>query len=106
VIHVVAEIVLAPGCRPRFLEELGRLAPEVRAEPGCLEYAGAIDLASGLAAAAPIRPDVVTVVEKWRDVAALDAHLRAPHMERYRERVRNLVRDVVIRVLTPADDRG
>lgn len=105
-IHVVAEIALVPGARNRFLEELGRLVPEVRAEDGCLEYAGAVDLPSGLAAAAPARADVVTVVEKWRDLPALDAHLRALHMERYRERVRDLVREVVIRVLSPAADRG
>jgi quinol monooxygenase YgiN len=102
VIHVVAEITLVPEGRTRFLAEFGRLVPAVRAEDGCLEYAGAVDLASGLAAAAPVRPDVVTVVEKWRDVPALDAHLRAPHMERYREAVNDLVHDVVIHVLAPA----
>ena len=103
-IHVLAEITLVPGGRARFLAEFGRLVPAVRAEDGCLEYAGAVDLASGLAAAAPVRPDVVTVVEKWRDVPALDAHLRAPHMERYREAVNDLVHDVVIHVLAPAGD--
>ena len=100
-IHVVAEITVAPGSRDRFLLEFGRLIPAVRAEDGCLEYGGAVDLASGLKAASPVRPDVVTVVEKWSDVPALEAHLRAPHMERYREAVKELVRDVVIRVLAP-----
>jgi quinol monooxygenase YgiN len=46
----------------------------------------------------------VTVIEKWSDLAALEAHLEAPHMERHRERVRALVRDVMIRVLAPAGE--
>lgn len=101
-IHVVAEIRLAPEARARFLEEFGRLVPSVRAEDGCLEYAGAVDLASGLAAAPPVRADVVTVIEKWRDVPALEAHLRTPHMAGYRKAVQGLVQDTVIRVLAPA----
>jgi quinol monooxygenase YgiN len=104
VIHVVAEISLVAGGRARFLEEFGRLVPMVRAEAGCVEYAGATDLPSGLAAVAPARADVVTVIEKWSDLAALEAHLEAPHMERHRERVRALVRDVMIRVLAPAGE--
>jgi len=103
-IHVVAEITLVPGSRGRFLAEFGWLVPAVRAEAGCLEYAGAVDLASGLKAASPLRPDVVTVIEKWKDIPALDAHLRAPHMERYREAVNDLVHDVVIHVLASVDE--
>jgi quinol monooxygenase YgiN len=106
VIHVVAEITVAPGGRARFLEEFAKLVPAVRAEDGCLEYGAAVDLSSGLAAASPVRSDVVTVVERWRDVAALGAHLEAAHMERYRATVKELVRDVAIHVLAPVEGRA
>ena len=42
-----------------------------RAEPGCLEYTYAVDFAE---------PDLLRVLERWTDEAALDAHSRAPHM--------------------------
>jgi quinol monooxygenase YgiN len=45
---------------------------------------------------------MVTVIEKWQDPAALRAHLAAPHMQQFRESVRNLVTGVEIRVLDPA----
>jgi quinol monooxygenase YgiN len=45
---------------------------------------------------------VVTVVEKWASVPALEAHLKAPHMDRYREMVRDVVTGIKIQVLQPA----
>lgn len=105
-IHVVAEIQVVARAMERFLKEFRRLVPLVRAEDGCLEYGGAVDLESGLAAAARPRPDLVTVVEKWRDVSALEAHLAAPHMVEHRGRVAGLVRETVIHVLHPAGDTG
>jgi quinol monooxygenase YgiN len=44
----------------------------------------------------------VTVIEKWNCLDALQAHLAAPHMTEYRERVRDLVVAVDLQVLTPA----
>jgi quinol monooxygenase YgiN len=44
----------------------------------------------------------VTVVEKWESVAALENHLAAAHMLNHRERVKDLVAAVEIRVLAPA----
>lgn len=97
-IHVVAELHLHPGAREAFLEEFRRLTPLVRAEAGCLEYVGTVEVPTGLAAQAPVRDDVLTVVEKWASEGALAAHLAAPHMADHRARSRDLVRDVVIRV--------
>jgi quinol monooxygenase YgiN len=45
---------------------------------------------------------VVTVVEKWESPAALHAHLAAPHMASFRERVKGMVTGIEIRVLAPA----
>ena len=102
-LHVVATITLHPGVRERFLEEFQAIVPEVRAEYGCLEYGAAVDLPTSLAAQPPVRDDVVVVVEKWRDLPALQAHLAAPHMSAYRTRVKDLVTGVELQVLAPVE---
>ena len=100
-IHVVATVELHPGTRERFLQEFAQLIPLVRAEQGCIEYGSAIDVASGLAPQIPLRPDVVTVVEKWSNLDALKAHAAAPHMAAYRGRVKDFVMRTTLQVLAP-----
>lgn len=100
-IHVLAEISLRPDARDAFVAEFARLTPFVRAEDGCLEYEGALEIPTDIAAQAPVRADVFTVVEKWRDEAALAAHLVAPHMDDHRARARTLTQGTLIRVLRP-----
>ncbi len=100
-IHVIATIELVEGQRAAFLKEFQALVPAVRAEAGCLEYGPTIDVASGMAAQGSPRENVVTVVEKWSDLAALRAHSVAPHMEAYRPRVKHLVRSTKLQVLEP-----
>jgi quinol monooxygenase YgiN len=102
-LHVVATITLHPGRRERFLKEFLAIVPEVRAEDGCVEYGAGVDVPSGLAAQPPLRSDVVVVVEQWRDLAALQAHLVAPHMMAYRERVKDMVVTVELQVLAPVE---
>jgi quinol monooxygenase YgiN len=101
-IHVIAAIELVPGQRDAFLNEFRDLVPKVRAEAGCLEYGPTVDVTTGIAAQLPPRADVVIVVEKWRDLPALQAHLVAPHMQEYRPRVKNLVRSTTLQILEPA----
>ena len=100
-IHVIATIEVAPGKRPEFLEQFAWLAPQVRAEAGCIEYGGAVDVPTTIPVQVPPRPDVVTVVEKWESLAALQEHLAAPHMAEYRQRVSELVSRVTLQVLDP-----
>jgi len=101
-IHVIATIELNPNCREAFLEIFHRNVPQVRAEKGCLNYAPTVDIETGLAAQGPIRDNVVTIVEAWDGLEALQAHLGAPHMNDYRAQVKDLVRGVTIQVLQPA----
>jgi quinol monooxygenase YgiN len=98
-IHVLAEIRTHPGMREQFIADLRALEPEVRAEAGCIEYAGAIDTPTAIAVQAPLRDDVVMVIEKWEDEAALSAHLDAAHMHAHRARVKGLVAGVSIHIL-------
>ncbi len=101
-VHVVATIEVKPGTRDAFLAEFHKLMPLVRAEAGCLEYGPAIDVPSGLGVQPPPRPNVVTVIEKWADLAALRAHTVAPHMLPYRERVKDMQVALSLQVLEPA----
>ena len=101
-IHVIATISVAPGRRDDFLTAFRELVPQVRAEMGSIEYGLAVDLTSGLAAQPPVRNDVVTVVEKWQDLAALQRHLTAPHLLQFLEREKKLLAGLEIQVLAPA----
>jgi quinol monooxygenase YgiN len=101
-IHVIAIIELAPGTRNDFLAEFHKIVGPVRAEQGCLEYGPAVDAQTGIPQQQALGSDVVTVVEKWENVMALRAHLAAPHMLAYRERVNNYVKGVRLHILEPA----
>ena len=101
-IYVIAEVELAAGSRDEFLGHFQANVPNVLAEDGCLEYAPTIDLETELAAQPAARANFVTVVEKWESLDALRAHLVAPHMAVYREKVKGLVVKTTLRVLQPA----
>jgi quinol monooxygenase YgiN len=100
-LHVFATIELAEGKREAFLAEFRKIVPLVRAEAGCLEYGAAIDLPTGIPVQIPVRDNVVTIVEKWESVEALQAHLQAPHMVAYRPKVRDFVVRTSLQVLQP-----
>jgi quinol monooxygenase YgiN len=101
-IHVIAEIELVENRRSDFLEEFHKIVPLVREEEGCLEYGPTIDLETNISAQPAARPHTVVVVEKWRDLDALEKHLIAPHMLQYRNRVKDLVAGATIHILQPA----
>ena len=100
-IQVIAIIELKPGCRDEFLPILNENVPKVKDEDGCLAYDPFVDVDSGLPFQGEIREDVVTLVEAWTSVEALHAHLKAPHMAAYREKVKDMVVNLTIQVLKP-----
>mgnify|MGYP006285159195 FL=1 len=97
-IQVLASIRVKPGKRSEFLEIFKANVPNVHREPGCLEYFPAVDVDTGLPPQVQ-DPNVVTVVEKWESVQALQDHLQTPHMLNYREQVKDLVEDLSLKVL-------
>jgi len=101
-IYVIATIEVAAGKQQEFLGHFHRLTPHVRAEQGCLDYTPTTDVETSIGAQISTRPDVITVVEKWEDIEALEAHLVAPHMLQYRQVVKDLVIAVSLQVLQPA----
>lgn len=100
-INVIASIRVKPEGKAKFLEIFKDNVPAVRAEAGCLEYRPTVDAETELP---PQRldADVVTIIEKWSSLDALLAHLNAPHMATYREKVKTLVVGVELKVLQDA----
>ena len=100
-IFVIATIEVKPGKREAFLMEFHKNMPNVRAEKGCLEYGPTVDLKTDIKAQIPLRENAVTIVEKWESPQGLHAHLAAPHMATYRERVKDYVVGVTLQILEP-----
>lgn len=100
-LHVIATVTAIPGKRDALLAAFHEVVPQVRAESGCLEYEVAIDVPTEIEVQEPVSDDRITVVEKWQDLAALQAHLSVSHMMEFRRRVLPWVQSVSLRVLEP-----
>jgi quinol monooxygenase YgiN len=98
-ICVIATIETAPGRRDDLLAVFKQLVPLVLAENGCIEYAPTIDVPCDLAGS---RPNVVTMVEKWESLAALQAHLATPHMAEFRNQTADMRLSLSLQILEPA----
>jgi quinol monooxygenase YgiN len=101
-IHVVAIITAKPGMRESVLEAFRANIPAVRAEDGCIEYGPATDADGVGGFQTKFGADTFVVIEKWRDLAALKAHAAAPHMAAYAGKVKDMLANRVIHVLSPA----
>jgi quinol monooxygenase YgiN len=98
-ICVIATIETAPGRRDELLKVFEGLVPKVLAEQGCIEYAPMVDLPNDKI---PLRENVVTMVEKWESLAALEAHLASPHMAEFRNQTAPLRLSLSLQILQPA----
>ena len=100
-IHVIASIEVKEGCLAEFIEIFKSNIPHVLEEKGCMEYVPTIDLPTGLPPQA-LDSNIVTIIEKWDSLADLQTHLTAPHMHVYKEKVKDLVGSVSLKVLEKA----
>jgi quinol monooxygenase YgiN len=98
-IHVVATVSLHPGKREDFLREFRAVSNAVLFEKGCKKYQPAADVPARLPRQVAFRPDTVTIIEEWDTLDDLKAHLAAPHMAVYREKVKDLVVSAQLQVL-------
>ena len=97
-INVIASIFIKEGKRSDYLRNLKAGVAVVRKEKGCIEYVPTSDIETGL----PVQirdKNVVTIIERWESLDALNAHLVSPHMLEYREKVKDLVDRVSVKVL-------
>lgn len=97
-IHVIASIKIKPGCLNALMDVYKDFVPQVKAEDGCIAYTPTVDHDTDIPTQRK-EPDVVTIVELWESLAAFRAHLVAPHVVAYRERVKDIVDSVSIKVL-------
>jgi quinol monooxygenase YgiN len=101
-IRVVALITAKPGMREKVLTEFHANVPNVLAENGCIEYGPVVDAQNAGAIQTPIGEDTFMVVEKWETMEALAAHAKAPHMAAYAAKVKDMLANRVVHVLSPA----
>ena len=97
-INVVASIRVKTGKLSDYLAILKANMRVVQKEQGCIEYVPMIDVDTKLPPQV-LDKNCVTLLEKWESLEALHAHLGAPHMLAYREKVKDLVESVTLKVL-------
>ena len=100
-IHVVAQVEIKAGKQEAFLEEFRRLVPTVLQEAGCIDYGPTVDADTDLDRQ-HTDDTLVTIIERWESLDHLKAHLVAPHMTDYRERVKDYVVGAKLKILRPA----
>jgi len=75
--------------------------PKVLAEEGCVEYGPWIDIPNSITKTEP-RDNVMTAIEKWESIEALEAHLMAPHMLEFRKATESMRLNIELQILEPA----
>ncbi len=100
-INVIASITVKEGRKSDFLKIFKANVPAVRKEKGCIEYFPSLDLKTGIPVQ-ELNPRNVTIIEKWESLEALKAHLKTPHMLDYKEKVKDIVESVSLKVLEEA----
>ncbi|TFH13226.1 MAG: antibiotic biosynthesis monooxygenase [Lentisphaerales bacterium] len=100
-VSVIASIEVKPGRLAEVLKIMKANVPTVRAEKGCVEYRPTVDAATGMPRQV-LDANLITLIERWESLAALEAHLATPHMAAYREQVKELVVRVGLKILQNA----
>ena len=100
-IFVIAESILKDeAATAEFIRIAKANLATVRAEKGCISYNLTEDCKEG-SAAANARPNVLTFVECWESMEALQNHLAAPHMKAFMDKVRPLRTGKTLKIVTP-----
>jgi quinol monooxygenase YgiN len=100
-IHVIAIITAKPGKRDAILAAFKANVPACRAEQGCIEYGATVDAENALPFQTKWGPDIFVVVEKWESMDALKAHAAAPHMAAYGAKVKDLIANRAVHIMSP-----
>ncbi len=100
-INVIASVHIKEGRSSEFIEIFRSNIPNVLKEKGCIEYMPTVDVPTGLPPQ-ELNSNVVTIIEKWESLEDLQTHISAPHMLSYREKVKDLVESMSLKVLEEA----
>ncbi|MGB1257394.1 MAG: putative quinol monooxygenase [Thiolinea sp.] len=102
-IHVIAVITAKSGQRDNVLTAFKANVPAVHAEQGCVEYRPVVDAVSAGAFQTALGPDSFMVIEKWETMADLDAHAASAHMADYANKVKDMIAERAVHVLTDVE---
>ena len=102
IVHVLAVITAKPGRRDDILAAFRANVPAVHAEDGCIEYGATVDTEGVGDFQTRFGEDTFVAVEKWTSLAALEAHIAAPHMAAYGAKTKDMIASRIIHVLSPA----
>ena len=100
-IYGVVSVKVKAGKLQEWLELFKENAVKVREEKGCIQYFSLVDIDANI----PIQTfdkHVVTVLEQWESVEALNDHFAAPHMAVYFEKEKEFVEGVTVKMLQEA----
>jgi len=86
VVHVVAHLIARAESAQEVRALLLHLLDATRREPGCLQYDLLVE---------ETNPAAFTFVEQWTNVAALEAHFKAPHFLTAAEQLGGLLAEPV-----------
>lgn len=100
-INVIASIFIKEDNVQEFIDIFKSNIPAVLNEKGCVEYMPTVDFSTNLPSQ-ELNENVVTIIEKWRSFEDLQSHLSAPHMLAYKEKVKDLVVKMSLKILTEA----
>lgn len=96
-IRIVARFKLKPGVREEYLPMAKELVRLTLQEEGCIAYALFEDLHD---------PDVVAVLEEWRDEAAVVSHNKSPHVLSIVPKLRPYRLESDVRLYRPLGEEG
>lgn len=103
-IHVIAVIKAKPGQRNSVLAAFKDNMPAVHAEQGCIEYRPVIDAENAGPIQTDIGADAFMVIEKWETMDDLAAHAGSAHMAAYAGKVKSMIAERAVHVLTDVVD--
>lgn len=97
-ITVIASVHVKKGKVQEFIKGFKENAIKVRKEPGCVEYTPAMDIKTDLLPSV-FDENVVTIIEKWESMEALQEHINTPHMKEQFKRDAEFVESMSARLL-------
>ncbi|MBI1403681.1 MAG: antibiotic biosynthesis monooxygenase [Porphyrobacter sp.] len=92
---VLAKAEVGEGAMEAAKAAIADMVAASNAEEGCIAYAFTQDV---------LQPNVLHIVEKWRDDAALAAHFATPHMAAFGAAIAGLDVKIVEALKYPTDD--
>ena len=92
-IYVLATIIAVPGQSGALIKGARACIEATREEDGCLSYDYVQDTEDA---------NKLVVVERWSSRAALDSHMKTPHLAKWRQDRKPMVVSTKVEIIEPA----